>query len=88
MNWSSWTTPTAVAASAVISTPAEITSAQEHLRYLGYEPGSVSGTMDAGTLNAIKTFQGAIGAPQTGLLTVEQLQALFVRAAEKQGKRP
>jgi hypothetical protein len=64
-----------------ISTPAEIKSAQEHLRYLGYDIPATTGAMDLKTKIAIMQFQESIGGPSTGALTVQQLQTLFVRAA-------
>jgi Putative peptidoglycan binding domain len=70
-------------ASAKISTPAEITAAQEHLRYLGYDVATSSGQLDLQTKIAIMKFQDSVGAPATGELTVEQLQRLFVMASEK-----
>jgi Putative peptidoglycan binding domain len=67
--------------SGTISTPAEIESAQHHLKYLGYDVPSVTGVLDPKTKIAIAQFQESIGVPSTGALSVEQLQALFVRAA-------
>jgi hypothetical protein len=66
-----------------ISTPAEIVSAQEHLRYMGYDVPQASGVIDLKTKIAILQFQESIGQATTGVLTVEQLQALFMRAAER-----
>jgi hypothetical protein len=75
-------TPTdpARAASSSISTPAEITSAQEHLKFMGYDVPQASGTLDLKTTIAIIQFQDSIGAPTTGLLTREQLGMLFQEA--------
>src|SRR5262245_37015512 len=70
-----------------ISAPAEVTSAQEHLRYLGYDVPAATGAVDLKTKFAIMQFQESIGAPSTGALTVEQLQALFVKAAEREAKQ-
>jgi N-acetyl-anhydromuramyl-L-alanine amidase AmpD len=55
-----------------ISTPAEITSAQEHLRYMGYDVPQATGTLDLKTKIAIMQFQESIGAQTTGVLTVGQ----------------
>lgn len=74
---------TAPASPLLISTPAEITAAQEHLKYLGYDVQTTSGTLDLNTRIAAMKYQDSIGAPATGELTVEQLQLLFRKAAEK-----
>jgi hypothetical protein len=71
----------ASAASSSISTPAEITSAQEHLKFMGYDVPQASGALDLKTTIAIIQFQDSIGAPTTGLLTREQLGTLFQEAA-------
>ena len=76
----------APAGPALISTPAEIKAAQDHLRYLGYDLPVNNGTSDLNTKIAIMKYQDSIGAPSTGFLTVEQLQTLFMKAAEKQGQ--
>lgn len=75
-----------MAASVKISTPAEITSAQEHLRYLGYDIPSTSGSVDLATKIAIMKYQDSLKAEPTGELTVEQLQQLYKLAAERQKK--
>lgn len=67
-----------------ISTREEITSAQEHLRYLGYEVPATSANLDLDTKIAVMKFQDSIGAEATGALTTEQLQRLYVLADEKQ----
>lgn len=72
----------------VLSTPDEITSAQEHLRFLGYDVAATTGVLDLNTKIAIMKFQDAIGAPATGELTVQQLQRLYVLADERRGKLP
>ena len=79
----SLTVPANTASPSSISTPAEITSAQEHLKFLGYDVPEASGTMDLKTKIAIMQFQDAIGAPTTGLLSREQLQRLFQEAAAR-----
>jgi hypothetical protein len=73
-----------------ISTPAEITSAQEHLRYLGYDIPSTSGRVDLATRIAVMKFQDSLKVEPTGELTVDQLQQLYVLASEKQkgGRAP
>jgi hypothetical protein len=68
-------------AASSISTPAEITSAQEHLKFMGYDIPQASGALDLETTIAIIEFQESIGAPTTGLLTREQLGMLFQKAA-------
>lgn len=81
--------PSATGASSnLISTPEEMASAQQHLRYLGYELSAEGGKLDLSTRIAIMKFQDSIGAQTTGSLTVEQLQRLYVLADErqKQGK--
>lgn len=78
----------AVGASEKISTTAEITAAQEHLRYLGYDVPSISGSVDLPTKIAVMKFQESISAPTTGELTVEQLKRMFVLASERQSKAP
>ena len=70
-------------AAAIISTPEEIKSAQEHLQYLGYDIPAATGKMDAQTKAAIREFQQSRGAVPTGALTYDQLQELFVKTAEK-----
>ncbi len=69
---------------AKIATLAEISTAQEHLRYLGYDVKGTNGVLDLETKIAIMKFQDSIGAPATGDLTVGQLQRMFVLAAERQ----
>ncbi|MDQ8700622.1 peptidoglycan-binding domain-containing protein [Hyphomicrobium sp. LHD-15] len=68
----------------LISTKEEVTSAQEHLRYLGYDVPTTTGVLDLNTKIAIMKFQDSIGAQATGGLTVEQLQRLYARADEQQ----
>ena len=67
-----------------ISTSAEITAAQQHLKYLGYDIPAETGAVDLKTKIAIMQYQESLHAPTTGELTVEQLQGLFKKAAEKQ----
>ncbi len=67
----------------LISTREEVTSAQEHLRYLGYDVPAMTGVIDLNTKIAIMKFQDSIGAPPTGGLTVDQLQKLYARAFEQ-----
>lgn len=74
-------------AAKTISSPAEIASAQEHLKFLGYEIPQTGGEMDLKTKIAIMQFQDSLGATTTGDLTLEQLQTLFQKAAARsQGK--
>ena len=70
-------------ASAAISTSAEITLAQGHLQFMGYDVPQASGSVDLKTKIAIMQFQDSIGAPTTGLLTRGQLQMLFQKAATR-----
>lgn len=70
----------------VISTPAEISAAQDHLRYLGYDVPHTTGIIDERTKAAALAFQTSIGATATGELTTEQLQALFVKVAGANAK--
>jgi Putative peptidoglycan binding domain len=76
------TSPTAE----TISTPEEIKSAQEHLRYLGYDVPDATGALDLKTKIAIMRFQDSAGDSSTGVLTVEQLQLLFKQASERQAR--
>jgi hypothetical protein len=80
-------TPGESVAAMKISTPAEISAAQDHLRYLGYDVATSSGQLDLQTKIAIMKFQDSVGSPATGELTIEQLQRLFVLAAEKSAKK-
>ena len=73
-------------AAEAISTPGEIKAAQEHLKYLGFDVPAVTGYADARTKIAVTEFQRSIGAPETGSLTVEQLQVLFNKAAAQTAK--
>lgn len=66
-----------------ISSNSEIKAAQEHLRYLGYDVPEANGAVDLKTKIATMQFQESIGAEATGKLTVEQLQALFMKVSEK-----
>jgi Putative peptidoglycan binding domain len=75
--------PNTTAGLVPISTPGQIKSAQEHLKFLGYEVPEATGSIDLKTKIAIMQFQESIGAPLTGSLTVEQLHALFVTAARQ-----
>lgn len=68
----------------LISTKEEVTSAQEHLRYLGYDVPAMTGVLDINTKIAIMKFQDSIGAQATGGLTVDQLQRLYAIADEQQ----
>jgi hypothetical protein len=70
-------------ASAAIATSAEITLAQGHLQFMGYDIPQASGAVDLKTKIAIMQFQDSIGAPTTGLLTRGQLQMLFQKAATR-----
>ncbi len=65
----------------VISTPEEIKSAQQHLKYMGYDVPEATGTPDTKTRSAVMKFQESIKAPVTGDLTSEQLQMLFMKVA-------
>jgi len=71
----------------VISTELEIAAAQEHLRFLGYDVPANSGKLDLNTKITVMKYQESIGAEPTGAITTEQLQSLFVKAAEKQRAR-
>jgi hypothetical protein len=46
---------------------------QESLIWTGYSPGPLDGEIGERTLLAIRTFQGALGRPQTGLVTQAEL---------------
>lgn len=74
----------AAAAPSVISTPQEISSTQEHLRYLGYNVPSPAGVLDVDTKIAIMKFQDSIKAEPTGVITAAQLRRLYTLADEKQ----
>jgi hypothetical protein len=50
---------------------------------MGYDVPRASGSMDLKTKVAIMQFQDSIGAPTTGVLTREQLQMLFLKAAAR-----
>jgi len=81
------TTPAPGTSLQVISTPAEITSAQNHLKYMGYAVPEATGTIDLKTKIAIMQFQDSIGGPVTGVLTMDQMQTLFQKAAAKQSTK-
>lgn len=70
----------------VIRTPDEIKAAQQHLSYMGYDIPAASGTLDAHTRSAFSAFQRSIDAEPTGILTYDQLQALFEKAASLAAK--
>lgn len=72
---------------AIISTAPEIKVAQEHLKFLGYDVPSATGTLDSKTKIATIQFQESLGVPTTGELTVNQLQALLVKASEDGAKK-
>jgi hypothetical protein len=75
---------TAVAGEAMaISSKSEIRAAQEHLKYMGYDVHDASGTLDLKTKIAIMQFQDSIGEPSTGVMTVKQLQTLFLKVSER-----
>lgn len=78
--------PRSQGADSPISTTAEITAAQQHLKYMDYDVPHATGDLDPKTKAAIATFQKTIGASPTGILTAKQLQALFVKAAERQAQ--
>ena len=69
----------------VISTPDEIKAAQQHLNYMGYDIPA-TGKLDARTRSAFNVFQRSIDAEPTGILTHDQLQTLFVKAASLAAK--
>jgi hypothetical protein len=69
----------------VISTPDEIKAAQQHLSYMGYDV-TATGRLDARTRSAFSAFQRSINAEATGILTYDQLQALFQKAASLAAK--
>lgn len=77
---------TAASDAKTISSKSEIKSAQEHLKYMGYDVPELNGTLDLKTKIAVMQFQDSIGAESTGNLTVKQLQTLFVKVAEKTAK--
>jgi Putative peptidoglycan binding domain len=56
---------------------------QESLIWTGYYPGPLDGEVGERTLSAIRTFQGALGHPQTGLVTQPELNALHQQAARQ-----
>ncbi|MEI9902387.1 MAG: peptidoglycan-binding domain-containing protein [Hyphomicrobium sp.] len=66
-----------------IASNSEIKAAQQHLQYMGYDVRDISGTLDLKTKIAIMQFQDSIGQPSTGVMTVKQLQTLFLKVAEK-----
>lgn len=66
-----------------IASNSEIKAAQQHLQYMGYDVRDVSGTLDLKTKIAIMQFQDSIGESSTGILTVKQLQTLFLKASER-----
>jgi peptidoglycan hydrolase-like protein with peptidoglycan-binding domain len=53
---------------------------------MDYDVPHATGDLDPKTKAAIATFQKTIGASPTGILTAKQLQALFVKAAERQAQ--
>ena len=69
----------------LISTSAEIKSAQEHLAFMGHDIPEANGVLDLKTKIAIMEFQDKLGSPATGQLTVEQLQTLYKRASAQVG---
>ncbi len=69
-----------VTADPTIQSDAEFRAAQEHLNFLGFDPGAPNGT-DERTKAAIQKFQASIHAPATGVLTVGQLKELFAKVA-------
>jgi hypothetical protein len=66
-----------------ITSKSEVAAAQQHLQYMGYDVRDVSGTLDLKTKIAVMQFQDSIGQPSTGVMTVKQLQTLFLKVAEK-----
>jgi len=66
-----------------ISSDSEIKAAQQHLQYMGYDVGDVSGKLDLKTKIATMQFQDSIGEPSTGVMTVKQLQTLFLKVSQK-----
>lgn len=67
----------------LISSKSEIKSAQDHLKFMGYDVPDANGTLDLKTKIAMMQFQDSIGEPSSGVLTVKQLQTLFVKVSEK-----
>jgi Putative peptidoglycan binding domain len=56
---------------------------QESLIWTGYYPGPLDGDVGERTLLAIRNFQGALGHPQTGLVTQPELSTLHQQAARQ-----
>ena len=54
----------------------EVGKVQKMLVQLGYDPGTLDGTMTAQTHEAIKTFEARSGMPVTGELSPALLQKL------------
>lgn len=67
----------------IISTQSEITAAQQHLKFMGYDVPNSSGVFDLKTKIAVMQFQETIDAETTGEMTMDQLQVLFQKVAEK-----
>jgi peptidoglycan hydrolase-like protein with peptidoglycan-binding domain len=68
-------------AGGIISTPDEIMSAQQHLKFMGYDVPQANGILDLKTKIAVMQFQESAGKPTTGQLTYEELQMLFQKVA-------
>jgi serine/threonine protein kinase/peptidoglycan hydrolase-like protein with peptidoglycan-binding domain len=66
---------------------AERIRVQRGLELLGYFRGSRTGVFDAATREAIRAFQAAVGAPETGFLSTTQRLVLAQQAAEAARRR-
>ncbi len=65
------------------ATKKAVEEAQQRLQILGYEPGSVDGSMGSRTTAALKKFQSDRGLPLTGMLDRKTVDALSVSSPAK-----
>lgn len=66
----------APATGAMVSGPADVSTAQRLLTGLGYYRGPVDGVNGAGTRSAVEQFEQAQGLPRTGVVTPSILQRM------------
>ena len=74
-------TPPSASASACASTPSatSVAQLQQALTDLGFYSGPIDGRYSAATIEAVRAFQRDLGVPETGVIDVATLQAIYAR---------
>ena len=67
----------------MVVSPEDIREAQEALKSRGFDPGAVSGRMDAKTQDALRDFQKQNDLPATGVLDPKTAEKLGITSGKK-----